>query len=377
MRLHGPVPACKNLGLRGGRSRRPERARDAAAGETAGARSLLLAARVERAQEGGSAAATQGARYAARPRARLGPRRGVPRGRDQWIETPYRGVRVVAFDKRETRRLFGVRGTMTLAFDGSRPTRRAVLVLTTKTRPVRRQRPDGRQRRAADDPPAECRGISGLISARPRVAAAVTRGRRGAASDRAWCSASCSSTSTWSCRGGTGPQVAPNRNTRVRRRAVSAARAAAPIAAEGAACLVVRVRHLEGCVESAGRLVTFRPRRTVVHAVRSRRRRGQVRRPLGSAVRYDQDVGWRAGAEASGEDGFHWNVRPLSRGGYLDGTVHPAWMRDERPGRRLDHPRGERKTIAFVWLSLMTTRRLAPDRGLLHDRRRPGSRPGP
>jgi hypothetical protein len=83
---------------------------------------------------------------------------------DQWIETPYRGVRVVAFDKRETRRLFGVRGTMTIAFDGYAPDVEAVLVLTTKQGPC----VDSGRMDASGVLPmirlnGRCRGISGLI----------------------------------------------------------------------------------------------------------------------------------------------------------------------------------------------------------------------
>jgi hypothetical protein len=83
---------------------------------------------------------------------------------DQWIETPYRGVRVVAFDKRETRRLFGVRGTMTLAFDGYAPDVEAVLVLTTKRGPcVDSGRMDASGVLPMIRLSGRCRGISGLI----------------------------------------------------------------------------------------------------------------------------------------------------------------------------------------------------------------------
>jgi hypothetical protein len=50
-------------------------------------------------------------------------------------QTPYGGVRVVAFDRRETRRIFDVAGTAVVAFDGYAPDTQVVLVLTTRRGP--------------------------------------------------------------------------------------------------------------------------------------------------------------------------------------------------------------------------------------------------
>ena len=53
----------------------------------------------------------------------------------QWDRTPYGGVRVAAFDRRETRRMFGVAGTAIVAFDGYASDVEAVFVLTTRRGP--------------------------------------------------------------------------------------------------------------------------------------------------------------------------------------------------------------------------------------------------
>lgn len=50
-------------------------------------------------------------------------------------QTPYGGVRVVAFDRQETRRIFGVRGTAVIAYDGYAPSTEVVFVLTTRKGP--------------------------------------------------------------------------------------------------------------------------------------------------------------------------------------------------------------------------------------------------
>jgi hypothetical protein len=58
-----------------------------------------------------------------------------PAHAEEWAATPYGGVRVVAFDRRETRRIFGVAGTATIAFDGYAAHPEAVFVLTTRRGP--------------------------------------------------------------------------------------------------------------------------------------------------------------------------------------------------------------------------------------------------
>jgi len=58
-----------------------------------------------------------------------------PARAEQWAATPYGGVRVVVFDRRETRRIFGVAGTATIAFDGYAADPEAVFVLTTRKGP--------------------------------------------------------------------------------------------------------------------------------------------------------------------------------------------------------------------------------------------------
>ncbi len=59
----------------------------------------------------------------------------VPAGAEQRAETPYGGVRVVAFDRRETRRIFDVAGTAVIAVDGYAPDTQVVFVLTTRRGP--------------------------------------------------------------------------------------------------------------------------------------------------------------------------------------------------------------------------------------------------
>lgn len=59
----------------------------------------------------------------------------LPSHAAQTVQTPYGGVRVVAFDRRETRRIFDVAGTAVVAFDGYAPDTQVVLVLTTRRGP--------------------------------------------------------------------------------------------------------------------------------------------------------------------------------------------------------------------------------------------------
>ncbi|HEV7732410.1 MAG TPA: hypothetical protein VGR62_09635 [Candidatus Binatia bacterium] len=59
----------------------------------------------------------------------------TPTRAEQRAETPYGGVRVVAFDRRETRRIFDVAGTAVVAFDGYAPDTQVVFVLTTRRGP--------------------------------------------------------------------------------------------------------------------------------------------------------------------------------------------------------------------------------------------------
>jgi hypothetical protein len=54
---------------------------------------------------------------------------------EQSAQTPYGGVRVIAFDRRETRRIFDVAGTAVVAFDGYAPDEQVVFVLTTRRGP--------------------------------------------------------------------------------------------------------------------------------------------------------------------------------------------------------------------------------------------------
>lgn len=54
---------------------------------------------------------------------------------EQSAQTPYGGVRVVAFDRRETRRIFDVAGTAVIAYDGYAPDTEVVFVLTTRKGP--------------------------------------------------------------------------------------------------------------------------------------------------------------------------------------------------------------------------------------------------
>ena len=82
----------------------------------------------------------------------------------EWAQTPHGGVRVVSFDKRETRRLFGVAGTLTIAFDGYAADVQAVLVLTTKRGPcVDSGTFDGTGALPVIRFAGRCHGISGLI----------------------------------------------------------------------------------------------------------------------------------------------------------------------------------------------------------------------
>jgi len=60
---------------------------------------------------------------------------GCPAHGEEWAATPYGGVRVVSFDRRETRQLFGVSGTAIVAFDGYAADVEAVFVLTTRRGP--------------------------------------------------------------------------------------------------------------------------------------------------------------------------------------------------------------------------------------------------
>jgi hypothetical protein len=53
----------------------------------------------------------------------------------EWAGTAHGGVQVVAFDRRETRRIFRVSGTATVAFDGYASGVEAVFVLTTRRGP--------------------------------------------------------------------------------------------------------------------------------------------------------------------------------------------------------------------------------------------------
>jgi hypothetical protein len=83
---------------------------------------------------------------------------------EEWAETSHGGVRVVAFDKRETRRLFGIAGTLTIAFDGYAADVQAVLVLTTKRGPcVDSGSLDGTGALPVIRLAGRCHGISGLI----------------------------------------------------------------------------------------------------------------------------------------------------------------------------------------------------------------------
>ena len=54
---------------------------------------------------------------------------------EEWASTPYGGVRVVSFNRRETRSIFGVSGTAIVAFDGYAADVEAVFVLTTRKGP--------------------------------------------------------------------------------------------------------------------------------------------------------------------------------------------------------------------------------------------------
>jgi hypothetical protein len=87
-----------------------------------------------------------------------------PSQASEWAETPYGGVRVAAFDRRETRRIFGVRGTAVVAFDGYAADAEAVLVLTTSRGPCA---DSGRLDTTGALPmirlAGKCRGITGLI----------------------------------------------------------------------------------------------------------------------------------------------------------------------------------------------------------------------
>jgi hypothetical protein len=56
----------------------------------------------------------------------------LPAHAEQTAQTPYGGVQVVAFDRRETRRIFDVAGTAVVAFDGYAPDPQVVFVLTTR-----------------------------------------------------------------------------------------------------------------------------------------------------------------------------------------------------------------------------------------------------
>lgn len=59
----------------------------------------------------------------------------LPARAEQTAQTPYGGVRVVAFDRAETRRIFDVAGTAVVAFDGYAPDTQVVFVLTTRRGP--------------------------------------------------------------------------------------------------------------------------------------------------------------------------------------------------------------------------------------------------
>lgn len=59
----------------------------------------------------------------------------APACAEQIAETPYGGVRVVAFNRRETRAIFDVAGTAVVAFDGYAPDAQVVFVLTTRRGP--------------------------------------------------------------------------------------------------------------------------------------------------------------------------------------------------------------------------------------------------
>jgi len=93
----------------------------------------------------------------------LGLAASSPQAAD-WAETPYGGVRVAAFDRRETRRIFGVRGTAVVAFDGYAADTEAVLVLVTSRGPC----VDGGRLDTTGALPmirlaGNCRGITGLL----------------------------------------------------------------------------------------------------------------------------------------------------------------------------------------------------------------------
>jgi hypothetical protein len=82
----------------------------------------------------------------------------------EWAETPYRGVRVAAFDRRETRRIFGIRGTAVVAFDGYAAETEAVLVLVTSRGPcVDSGRIDATGALPIIRLAGRCRGITGLV----------------------------------------------------------------------------------------------------------------------------------------------------------------------------------------------------------------------
>lgn len=88
----------------------------------------------------------------------------VPARAEQRATTPYRGVVVAAFDRKETRRIFGVPGTAVVAFDGYAADLEAVMVLTTRRGPCV---DSGKLDRSGLIPmirlTGKCRGITGLF----------------------------------------------------------------------------------------------------------------------------------------------------------------------------------------------------------------------
>jgi hypothetical protein len=98
----------------------------------------------------------------------------APAHAEQWATTPYRGVAVTAFDRRETWRIFRVPGTAVVAFDGYAADPEAVLVLTTR----RGQCVDSGKLDASAPLPmirlaGKCRGITGLLFGAGPTGAAV------------------------------------------------------------------------------------------------------------------------------------------------------------------------------------------------------------
>jgi hypothetical protein len=88
----------------------------------------------------------------------------APARAEQRATTPYRGVVVAAFDRKETRRIFGVAGTAVVAFDGYAEDLEAVMVLTTRRGPcVDSGKLDTSGLVPTIRLAGKCRGITGLF----------------------------------------------------------------------------------------------------------------------------------------------------------------------------------------------------------------------